>query len=531
MELVDLTKESQNTSSEAFPCSYDEVPYGFQAFPQSHPDRLATVGRLFGIEPEPVDRCRLLELGCASGGNLIPMAYHLPQSEFVGVEISRKQAEKAQKIIQGLDLKNITIHHASILDVDEGWGNFDYIVAHGVYSWVPDDVQEKILAISSKNLSTNGIVYISYNAYPGWHMREMVRQVMLFHSKRFLKTQERIEQAKAVIDFLANAVPEDTQNYFHSFLQNELNLIKNSSDWYIYHDHLEEINKPLYFYQFIEKADQNDLQFLGESDFSMMDKNHLPDKVKEILKRISDNIIYDEQYMDFYRNRHFRQTLLCHKGHKLRRKINLSDLDGFYISSPLKPESTKIDLSPEKTESFRNPDDVSIQTSFPLTKAALCLLYEHWPGALHWEELFSQSTSLVRDSTGEKNVNLQDVQCTLAQDLFHCFSAKVVELRTTPPNLVNRVNLKPKVSRLGLYLLSYGLSMVNQRHEMVKVDSKSIQLIPFLDGSRDRDDLIQCLMKSDNSNRGKDSRKGQKDWSKDLDSILLGLANAALLES
>ena len=97
MELADLTKESQNTSSMAFSSSYDEVPYGFQAFSQSHPDRLATVGRLFGMVPVPVDRCCLLELGCASGGNLIPMAYHLPQSEFVGVEISRRQAKKAQK--------------------------------------------------------------------------------------------------------------------------------------------------------------------------------------------------------------------------------------------------------------------------------------------------------------------------------------------------------------------------------------------------------------------------------------------------
>jgi hypothetical protein len=69
--------------------SYGDVPYVSQPFPQTHPDRLATLGRLFGLTPAPIPRCRVLELGCASGGNLIPLAYQLPESEFVGVNPSK----------------------------------------------------------------------------------------------------------------------------------------------------------------------------------------------------------------------------------------------------------------------------------------------------------------------------------------------------------------------------------------------------------------------------------------------------------
>src|SRR5262245_46505716 len=122
---------------DAGPTSYDTVPYESHPFAQSHPDRLATVATLLGLKPPPVARCRVLELGCASGGNLIPMAVGLPGSTFVGVELSRRQAEAGQRVIEALGLKNVELRHLSILDVDDDFGRFDYVVCHGVYSWVP----------------------------------------------------------------------------------------------------------------------------------------------------------------------------------------------------------------------------------------------------------------------------------------------------------------------------------------------------------------------------------------------------------
>ncbi|HID29405.1 MAG TPA: class I SAM-dependent methyltransferase, partial [Desulfobacterales bacterium] len=205
--------------------SYDEVPYESQSFPQSHPDRLATLGRLFGLSPTPITCCRVLELGCASGGNLIPMAYHLPESKFVGVDLSKRQVEMGQKTIQDLGLKNIRIKHASITDVDSSWGVFDYIIAHGLYSWVPDEVQEKILSVSSDNLAPQGIAYVSYNTFPGWHMREMVRHMMLYHANQFEESSKRIEQARALMDFLARSVPTEN-NYYGMLLKSELELIR-----------------------------------------------------------------------------------------------------------------------------------------------------------------------------------------------------------------------------------------------------------------------------------------------------------------
>src|SRR5436190_23362618 len=93
--------------------SYDEVPYKSYPYPQSHPDRLATVATLFGMEPPPLDNCRVLELGCCSGGNLIPMAERFPGRRFVGVDYSQRQVAEGQATLKELGLENIELRHGN----------------------------------------------------------------------------------------------------------------------------------------------------------------------------------------------------------------------------------------------------------------------------------------------------------------------------------------------------------------------------------------------------------------------------------
>ena len=191
------------------PTSYDEVPYISVPFPQTHPDRLATTARIFGLTQPRRDRCRVLELGCASAGNLIPMAFNLPGSEFVGIDLSRHQVDDANAVIRRLGLTNIRVEHASIMDVDASWGDFDYILCHGVFSWVERDVQDRIFEIARDRMSPTGIAYISYNTYPGWHMRESVRHMMRYHAGQFEAASEQVEQARALLAFLASATGKE----------------------------------------------------------------------------------------------------------------------------------------------------------------------------------------------------------------------------------------------------------------------------------------------------------------------------------
>src|SRR5262245_39050357 len=150
------------------PYSYDEVPYASHPFAQTHPDRLATIATLFGMRPQAVEQCRVLELGCAAGGNLIPMAVTYPESHFVGVDLSGREIAEGQRAIETLRLKNIQLAQRDIRDLGDELGRFDYVICHGVYSWVSADVRDKILDLCARLLAPQGVAYVSYNTYPGW---------------------------------------------------------------------------------------------------------------------------------------------------------------------------------------------------------------------------------------------------------------------------------------------------------------------------------------------------------------------------
>jgi methyltransferase-like protein/cyclopropane fatty-acyl-phospholipid synthase-like methyltransferase len=472
--------------------SYNEIPYESKPFPQSHPDRLAALGSLFGMSPAPVTRCRVLELGCASGGNLIPMAFHLPQSEFVGVDLSGRQVAMGHEAIEDLGLKNVRIEHASILDVDSSWGVFDYIICHGVYSWVPDEAQDKILAVVSKNLAAQGIAYVSYNTYPGWHMREMIRHMMLYHANQFQETRERIDQARALVDFLAGSVPTE-DNHYGLLLKRELDLIKRSSDSYLFHDHMEVVNAPVYFYQFAERAEGHGLQYLSEANFATVLTSGFPDEVAETLDRISDDLIRNEQYMDFVRNRMFRQTLLCRKGISLKRGLGGEDVSGLLVTSAARPKEKPVDLAPGVKQSFEAPGGLAVQTEFPLTKAALTVLWEHWPRAIDLNTLFQEANRHLGNPPDHRKAQIQKSRRVLADDLLHCYAANAVEFHTWQADFVTEVSEQPRASGLASYTAGKEQVVVNQRHQGVHLDPVARELVPLLDGTRDRPALIKHL--------------------------------------
>src|SRR5438034_569650 len=200
--------------------SYDQIPYPSRAFPATHPDRLYTVARLSGMNPTPVERCRVLEIGCAAGGNLMPMAETLPQSTFVGLDFSTRQIATGNEIVSALGLKNIQLLHKDIMDVGPELGSFDYIIAHGVYSWVPERVRDRLLDICDKRLVPNGVAYISYNVYPGWALRRSIRDLMHFHVRNVADSAQQAAQSRELLMFLAASVFEAAENYA-GILKNE----------------------------------------------------------------------------------------------------------------------------------------------------------------------------------------------------------------------------------------------------------------------------------------------------------------------
>src|SRR5262249_16385673 len=148
--------------------SYDALPYASEPFPSTHPALLGALARLFGIEAAPLNGARILELGCAVGGNIIPLAARHPDATLVGIDLSGARVAAAPAPLADLGLANIEVRCQGIDDLlDAADAPFDYIICHGVYSWVPAVVRESILRICRQRLSARGVAIVSYNVLPG----------------------------------------------------------------------------------------------------------------------------------------------------------------------------------------------------------------------------------------------------------------------------------------------------------------------------------------------------------------------------
>jgi methyltransferase-like protein/SAM-dependent methyltransferase len=513
--------------------TYDEVPYDNLAFAQTHPDRLATTARMFGLEPPPIATARVLELGCAGGGNLVPMAFNLPDGEFVGIDLSRRHVDASLSTIRALEMRNIRIEHGSILDIDDSWGLFDYIICHGVFSWVEPRVQDAILRIAAGNLVENGIAYISYNTYPGWHMREMVRDMMRYHAGPFREPGEQIEQARALLDFMASAV-EPAQPY-GQLLRLEIERLSRTTDSYLYHEHLEPTNVPTYFHQFIERAERAGLQFLSEADVSDMLSSAFAAPVAETLERISQDILHLEQYMDFVRNRQFRQTVLCRKGLQPKRALGPSFMHGLMASCRAVTEMVPPDLTSMTPVVFRNGLQLA-EVSLPVTKAAFMVLSEEFPRAIGVDELCA--FAVERGAPFLADTSTETARRLLMADLFWGVMRGMIRLHTVEPNCTNHASDTPRANALAAHQAETGRILVNARHETIELDTFGVEVLKLANGLRTRAEILDVLSERAASGEITVSLRGQMEIGQDvmrstlepeLDRTVANLARSALL--
>jgi SAM-dependent methyltransferase len=461
--------------------SYEDLPYPSFSFAQTHPDRLATLGLLFGLTPAPVECCRVLELGCSSGGNLIPLAATLPQSEFVGIDFSATTISTGAADVAALHLSNIRLLQTDIRDVGDSLGTFDYIIAHGVYSWVPADVQQCVLAICARQLGPNGIAYVSYNTLPGWHARGAVRAAMRYHTRQFADAKSRVAQARAMLDFLAESL-HGTSSTYAAMLLEEAQRVRQQADAYIYHDHLEEVNEPVYFHEFIARAAGHGLRYLGEADFRSMLGGDLSPQVGQKLAKIAPDLLQREQFLDFLRNQTFRQTLLTHEAATLTRKLSPERIFTLRIATTAQPVNGSADERSEAPAMFRVPEGGVLTTGRPLTKAAMMALVQHSPAAIAFDEL----CALAQARLGTPHPGSREDRDALASDLLQSFAAGVVELHSTPSPFVVVPGAKPRASAVARLQAGRGAQLTNLRHEWITVDDQARRVLPMLSGERTR---------------------------------------------
>jgi methyltransferase-like protein/cyclopropane fatty-acyl-phospholipid synthase-like methyltransferase len=479
--------------------SYDEVPYPSHPFPYTHPDHLAVSATLLGLSPARADCCRVLELGCASGGNLIPLAYTYPDSTFLGIDLSVEQIRQGEELRAALGLTNVELRALNLLEIDDQFGTFDFIICHGVYSWVPAAVQDKILEICARRLAPEGIGFVSYNTFPGWHMRGMIRAMMLLHDRRFrdLPAAERVAEARGLLTFLAEAVPRENTPY-SLLLRQHLEQLSACTDPYLFHEHLEECNQPIYFIEFCERLVARGLRYLGESEFRVMvPSTSFSPEVQDRLRALAPSLLEMEQYMDFLRNRMFRQTLIGHAWLRPRYEVRADRLSAFRVASTLRPRAPAPDLASHSVEEFVAENGMSLTTSTPLVKAAFIALGELWPRAVAFEDLRALARSrLEGPGPGSDPEDPAADASALGRALLTAYASgeRLMELWLRPPTFAAEAGVRPLASRLARFEAAGTDQVTNLRHESVNLGPLDARLLRLLDGTRERTDLVEALL-------------------------------------
>ncbi len=468
--------------------AYDEVAYPTKAFRQTHPDRMAAHAMLFGLPCAPVDRCRVLEIGGGDGGNLIVMALTNPASRFVSFDLAETAIRRGEALAESLGVTNVFLVQADILDADFGVSSFDYVIAHGVYSWIPGAVRSAMMKLIERSLAPDGVAFVSYNAFPGCRVRQMLRDILLFSVRDVIGVERRSQAALLRLRQIVEDFPET--NHFQAVLKAEARSLLERPIAVMAHDELGAVYHPVYLHQFQADCAAHGLQFLTESEASRCGEGFLPPYA---LDDPDFDVLAHAQEMDFTAMRYFRQSLVVKSAAEFTRRPHPERLAGMHVSSSARRN---------ELGSF-DAGRIRFEVTDEEFARAVERIGQAWPGTV-------PVADVVPDEPRQAA-------------LLRMYWTETVELHAVPSSFPASIGERPAASPLARLQARSGATLLTTlRHEHVEVkDPFSLAFIGGLDGTRTRDQLARdaaALL-----GQPVEAVRGQ------LDASLQGLFNMALL--
>lgn len=391
---------------------YEALPYSSMPFPQTQPSHLAALAALHARPAAPPATARVLELGCASGGNLIPLAARFPDAVFEGVDLSARHAAEGASLIDALGLANITIRQGDISELDLSGRHFDYIVCHGVFSWAPEAVQDAILRICGDHLAANGIAYVSYNVLPGWRLRLMVRDICRFHTDPVVPPQVQIAHARSMLDQTARLADETT--IFGKALREEALRSTQMNDTHFQGEFLGAHNAPCHFHEFMARAHAHGLSYLCDAGLPETAPESLGAERGETARKLAgSNPLAIEQYVDFATGRLFRRSLLVKSPAPEGAAMTAGGLAGLHFSCPLTPEEG-LDAGNGQTFAFQQ-DKARLATNDPAVGTALMQIAAAYPDTRTLPEMVAHVAARTRLAPAQFATRLADALLRLVR--------------------------------------------------------------------------------------------------------------------
>jgi len=451
---------------------YDTVPYRHGAIPVSHPARLAAIARLHGVPTAAPDCCRVLELGCAEGMNLLPLAERFPRSVFLGVDFSGTQIDTATTAGAACQLENARFVFADLTDFEPEQGGFDYVIAHGVYSWVPDEVKDRLLAICARALAPGGVAYASYNTLPGWGPLAGLRKFLLTETAREQQPQAQIEHARRVLTALYESLSGQPGAYA-ALLRQSLTDMLQKTPALLYHDELAPVNDPCTFTAFTAHAATHDLHFLAEAHYATMPFEHVPAPVRAALVGLDLDFLRGQQFMDVIFQRWLRNTLLCRAESRPQRIPDPRVIRDCALGLSMRFADGKVNLGPGAALRFVGQNDLTLSFDQPVYKAVLAALAQVASARVPFYEALAGANHLLN----QVGLPAADGSETLCGALYRLFALDAIDLVLTGDGEWLRSRTPPRPSTLMQYQARHDFAVTNRWHEPVTITGGGHQWI------------------------------------------------------
>jgi len=445
--------------------AYAEIAYETGPYRKSHPDRMATIATLLGFSAPRVESCRVLELACSDGLNIIPMAATFPNATFVGIDFTESAIARGRGIAQALGVRNLNLMAGDIRNLPDDLGTFDYVIAHGLYSWVPDDVRKRALPSIARHLSREGFAFVSYNTYPGCYVRRMLWEMMKYHTRHLATGKEKLAAARELLAVLAE--PATTQSDVDEPLRREAEVAMKRTDSALYHDDMGEPNNPFYFHEFVADAHANGLEFVAEAELHTMIAGGITPRVREYLRPMER--LAREQYLDFVHFRRFRQSLLHH-----------ADASSQYKLQPANVRSMHVRASRESLDIAANDPNAQVALPDPTARLVNELALSRWPQTFPVMEIIDRMS-------GQPSASPIAPEFVVAQ----LYAGGLIDLHVAPPPVAAAATDRPQVFAPARWQVKFGDTVTNVYHESILVNTPGLPVVmPLLDGTRTRAQVI-----------------------------------------
>jgi SAM-dependent methyltransferase len=472
---------------------YDRIRYPNRPYPRATPARLAAIARVHGVPAASPANCRVLEVGCGEAADLLPLAQAYPASRFLGVDLAPTAVAFGERLRADLGLTNLTLQVADLRAVPNDAGPFDYILARGVFSWVPEEVRLELLALCGRLLAPAGVAFISYNALPGWHLVRMFREMMLAHvGPDEPDAPDRADRALGLLRFIAAGCP--VPGPLGQVVCTMAKDILGGRPGALEHDELGEINDPYYLSGFMDLAARAGLTYLGDVDYFSIGVRAFPREVQQTLLDLDrGDVVTGEQYRDFLHLRRYRQTLLVRAETPVRRPADPAAVEGLFAHGEVKTEAADPDPADGVPVWFTSPSGSRLSYTAAAAKAGLLEIGRRNGRPVAFAELAAAAAARLGRPTARAD------RRALAEALLDGFAGGLLTLEADPPGFAAAAGEKPVASPLTRAQVRIGEPDVTTlKHTMVTLDDPFLRaLVPKLDGTRDRAALAAELGRED----------------------------------